>query len=91
MELQWLTKNDGLFGALQEEFCKNCRGINDGGEIPREYMLGLYERITTNEIKMKDEALIAGQGAAPAAKHNDSLFNFFQVCLAPCCLCQPYR
>ena len=36
-----------------QDFLRNNRGINDGGDLPEEYMSSLYERIQTNEIKMK--------------------------------------
>ncbi len=35
-----------------EDFIKNNRGINDGADMPEEYMAALYGRITTNEIKV---------------------------------------
>ena len=38
---------------MVQDFLKNNRGINDGGDLPEEYMSSLYERIQTNEIKMK--------------------------------------
>lgn len=40
-----------------EDFIRNNRGIDDGKDLPEEYMHQLYERITRNEIKMKDEDL----------------------------------
>eukprot|EP00198_Chlamydomonas_reinhardtii_P005607 XP_001694943.1 SEC7/BIG-like ARF-guanine nucleotide exchange factor [Chlamydomonas reinhardtii] len=44
-------------------FLKNNRGINDGADLPEDFMGALYDRIVTNEIKMnKDEA--AGGAAA---------------------------
>ncbi|GAB2224201.1 hypothetical protein Droror1_Dr00004952 [Drosera rotundifolia] len=42
-----------------EDFIKNNRGIDDGKDLPEEYMKSLYERITRNEIKMKDDDLSA--------------------------------
>lgn len=36
-----------------QDFVRNNRGINDGGDLPEQYMSSLYERIQTNEIKMK--------------------------------------
>lgn len=36
-----------------QDFLRNNRGINDGGDLPEEFMTSLYERIQTNEIKMK--------------------------------------
>eukprot|EP00262_Sarcandra_glabra_P004781 TRINITY_DN1602_c0_g3_i1.p1 TRINITY_DN1602_c0_g3~~TRINITY_DN1602_c0_g3_i1.p1 ORF type:complete len:1356 (+),score=263.89 TRINITY_DN1602_c0_g3_i1:327-4070(+) len=40
-----------------EEFIKNNRGIDDGKDIPEEYLRSLYERISRNEIKMKENDL----------------------------------
>ncbi len=46
---------------------RNNRGINDGGDLPAEFMESLYDRIIHNEIKMKDDPIgavgAAGQGA----------------------------
>ncbi|KAK9733490.1 hypothetical protein RND81_04G071100 [Saponaria officinalis] len=38
-----------------EDFIRNNRGINDGKDLPEEYMRSLYEQITKNEIKLKDD------------------------------------
>ncbi|KFK42561.1 hypothetical protein AALP_AA1G011300 [Arabis alpina] len=38
-------------------FIKNNRGIDDGKDLPEEYLRALYERISKNEIKMKDDGL----------------------------------
>jgi brefeldin A-inhibited guanine nucleotide-exchange protein len=35
------------------EFIRNNRGIDDGNDISEEFMGALYDRIVTNEIKMK--------------------------------------
>lgn len=32
---------------------RNNRGINDGGDLPVEFMENIYNRIVNNEIKMK--------------------------------------
>ncbi|KAG9445348.1 hypothetical protein H6P81_016688 [Aristolochia fimbriata] len=42
-----------------EDFIKNNRGIDDGKDLPEEYLKSLYERISKNEIKMKEEDLSA--------------------------------
>ena len=47
-------------------FLKNNRGINDGSDLPEDFMGSLYDRIVSNEIKMKDEA--NGGSAAAAAQ-----------------------
>ena len=39
--------------ARAQDFLKNNRGINDGADLPEGYMCDLYDRIQTNEIKMK--------------------------------------
>ncbi|CAN1308267.1 Brefeldin A-inhibited guanine nucleotide-exchange protein 2 [Linum perenne] len=35
-----------------DDFIRNNRGIDDGKDVPEEYLRSLYERISTNEIKM---------------------------------------
>jgi brefeldin A-inhibited guanine nucleotide-exchange protein len=37
-----------------DDFIKNNRGIDDGKDLPEEYLRSLFERISRNEIKMKD-------------------------------------
>jgi hypothetical protein len=36
-----------------QDFLKNNRGINDGADLPEEYVSELYDRIINDEIKMK--------------------------------------
>ncbi|KAF1992505.1 hypothetical protein K402DRAFT_366761 [Aulographum hederae CBS 113979] len=38
-----------------EDFIKNNRGINDGGDLPREYLIGIYDEINKNEIILNSE------------------------------------
>eukprot|EP01098_Paradermamoeba_levis_P009332 TRINITY_DN3880_c0_g1_i1.p1 TRINITY_DN3880_c0_g1~~TRINITY_DN3880_c0_g1_i1.p1 ORF type:complete len:378 (+),score=135.79 TRINITY_DN3880_c0_g1_i1:1349-2482(+) len=40
-----------------EEFIKNNRGINNGADLPVEYLQGIYTRIVNDEIKMQDDDL----------------------------------
>ncbi|CAI9292233.1 unnamed protein product [Lactuca saligna] len=40
-----------------DDFIKNNRGIDDGKDLPPEYLKSLYERISKNEIKMKEDDL----------------------------------
>ncbi|CAI5975972.1 unnamed protein product [Closterium sp. NIES-65] len=49
------------------DFLKNNRGIDDGKDIPEEFLGGLYDRITRNEIKMKPEILGPGGVVSKAA------------------------
>lgn len=44
-----------------DDFIRNNRGIDDGKDLPEEYMRSLYERISRNEIKMKDDDLAPQQ------------------------------
>lgn len=37
------------------DFVKNNRGINDGADLPEEYLHTIFDEITSNEIRMKDE------------------------------------
>ncbi|KAJ8632258.1 hypothetical protein MRB53_025594 [Persea americana] len=41
-----------------EDFIRNNRGIDDGKDLPEEYLRSLYERISRNEIKMKEDDLV---------------------------------
>lgn len=36
-----------------QDFLRNNRGINDGADLPEEYMSKLYDNIVNDEIKMK--------------------------------------
>ncbi|WOL09683.1 hypothetical protein Cni_G18436 [Canna indica] len=44
-----------------DDFIRNNRGINDGKDLPEEYLRSLFERISKNEIKMKDDDLAPQQ------------------------------
>ena len=44
-----------------DDFVRNNRGIDDGNDLSEEYLRSLYERISRNEIKMKDNDLAAVQ------------------------------
>ncbi|KAL0070795.1 guanine nucleotide exchange protein for ADP-robosylation factor [Marasmius tenuissimus] len=37
------------------DFIKNNRGINDGADLPEDFLSEIYDEIVSNEIKMKDE------------------------------------
>lgn len=67
----------------KEDFIKNNRGINDGQDLPEEYLIGIYEEISANEIVLETErehaaALeIATQAPAPglASRAGKALAN----------------
>ncbi|KAI4356815.1 hypothetical protein L6164_000804 [Bauhinia variegata] len=44
-----------------DDFVRNNRGIDDGKDLPEEYMRSLFERISRSEIKMKDDKLAPQQ------------------------------
>lgn len=44
-----------------DDFLRNNRGIDDGKDLPEDYLRSLYERISRNEIKMKDDNLALQQ------------------------------
>jgi brefeldin A-inhibited guanine nucleotide-exchange protein len=46
------------------EFVKNNRGINDGADLPEDFLGEVYDEIQNNEIKMKDEVQDPAAGAA---------------------------
>lgn len=45
----------------QDDFIRNNRGIDDGKDLPEEYMRSLYGRISRSEIKMKEDDLAPQQ------------------------------
>ncbi|CAM8941877.1 unnamed protein product [Rhodiola kirilowii] len=49
------------------DFIRNNRGIDDGKDLPEEYLGALYDQIVRNEIKMK------GDSSAPQSKQANSL------------------
>ncbi|OMP00577.1 SEC7-like protein [Corchorus olitorius] len=44
-----------------DDFIRNNRGIDDGKDLPEEYLRSLFERISRNEIKMKGDDLSVQQ------------------------------
>jgi brefeldin A-inhibited guanine nucleotide-exchange protein len=48
------------------DFVKNNRGINDGRDLPEDMLSSIYDDIANNEIRMKDEIVLAIPTAAPA-------------------------
>eukprot|EP00879_Flechtneria_rotunda_P009955 GHRR01010411.1.p1 GENE.GHRR01010411.1~~GHRR01010411.1.p1 ORF type:complete len:1258 (+),score=566.72 GHRR01010411.1:286-4059(+) len=60
-----------------EDFLKNNRGINDGQDLPQEFVRSVYDRIVNNEIKMKDDLVdsASAKQAAEAAQRGNLLMN----------------
>ena len=51
-----------------EDFIKNNRGINDGQDLPPEYLTGIYEEVQVNEIVLSSEReQAADRGIATSA------------------------
>ncbi|KAL2603207.1 hypothetical protein R1flu_013143 [Riccia fluitans] len=46
------------------EFIRNNRGIDDGKDLPEDFMSALYDRISTNEIKMKADTFVPSKQPA---------------------------
>lgn len=44
-----------------DDFIRNNRGIDDGKDLSEEYLRSLFERISRNEIKMKEYELAPQQ------------------------------
>jgi brefeldin A-inhibited guanine nucleotide-exchange protein len=40
-----------------DDFIRNNRGIDDGKDLPEEFLRSLFERISKSEIKMKEDNL----------------------------------
>ena len=58
----------------KEGFLRNNRGIDDGADVPAAHLEELYDRIVSNEIRMKDEdpKLLAEKAELNAAKSSAS-------------------
>lgn len=52
---QHSVKLKGRARMTKEEFIKNNRGINDGSDLPEEYLNTIYDEIRANEIILEDE------------------------------------
>ncbi|KAL6945231.1 hypothetical protein ACO0QE_002680 [Hanseniaspora vineae] len=67
-----------------DEFLDNTAGINDGQDLPKDYVVGLYNEIEKNEIKLLSEqhdALLNennnGNSSSASGAGTNSAFNFF--------------
>ena len=58
---------------------KNNRGIDDGKDLPEEFMSGLYDRISSHEIKMKADSLTLNPQAVAAARNTSSLMGLDSI------------
>jgi len=47
-----------------DDFIRNNRGIDDGKDLPEEYLKSLFDRISRNEIKMKENDVAPQQKQA---------------------------
>uniref|UniRef100_A0ACB8EHI4 IQ motif and S7 domain-containing protein 1 n=1 Tax=Sphaerodactylus townsendi TaxID=933632 RepID=A0ACB8EHI4_9SAUR len=81
-----------------EDFVKNLRGVDDGEDIPREMLIGIYERIRKRELKtnedhvsqvQKVEKLIVGKKPAPAGRRSGTAGGSWKLKGLP--LRQPFR
>ena len=56
--------NDGVKNKMTlEEFIRNNRGIDDGKDLPQEFLTSIYNEIRDNEIKMTpDVEAMGGEG-----------------------------
>eukprot|EP00123_Amoebidium_parasiticum_P018335 comp24173_c0_seq6/m.44187 comp24173_c0_seq6/g.44187 ORF comp24173_c0_seq6/g.44187 comp24173_c0_seq6/m.44187 type:complete len:1717 (-) comp24173_c0_seq6:350-5500(-) len=54
-----------------DEFVRNNRGINDGKDLPREFLVAIYEDIQANEIRVKEDRAQKKTTYAPAQLLNE--------------------
>ena len=52
---QHSQKLKGKKRMTKEDFIKNNRGINDGQDLPEDYLIGIFEEIASNEIVLNTE------------------------------------
>lgn len=57
------------------DFIKNNRGINDGADLPEDFLSGIFDEIVSNEIRMKDEVEIGTNISTPGPGLANALAN----------------
>ncbi len=50
----------------RDEYIKMNRGINDQKDLPREYLVAIYDEIASNEIRMVDPILHSSSSLRPS-------------------------
>lgn len=63
-----------------EEFLENNEGIDNGKDLPKDFLVGLFNEIANNEIKLLSEqhqAMLSEDGSAAITAQPQSAFNFF--------------
>lgn len=63
-----------------QEFLENNEGIDNGKDLPKEFMVGLYNEIAKNEIKLQSEqhqAMLSDDQNFVQQQQAPSAFNFF--------------
>ncbi|CAL1356931.1 unnamed protein product [Linum trigynum] len=62
-----------------DDFIRNNRGIDDGKDLPEEYLRSLYARISKNEIKMKEDGFDAQQRQSTNSNRILGLDNILNI------------
>ncbi|GFY94254.1 SEC7-like guanine nucleotide exchange family protein [Actinidia rufa] len=62
-----------------DDFIRNNRGIDDGKDLPEEYLRSLFERISRNEIKMKDDEFAPQQKQSTNSNRILGLDNILNI------------
>ncbi|CAL9731353.1 protein transport protein Sec7p [Monosporozyma unispora] len=65
-----------------EEFLENNEGIDNGKDLPKEFLVGLFKEIEDNEIKLLSEqhqAMLAEDENTNLPNQQQSAFNFFNT------------
>eukprot|EP00004_Rigifila_ramosa_P007117 TRINITY_DN1802_c0_g1_i1.p1 TRINITY_DN1802_c0_g1~~TRINITY_DN1802_c0_g1_i1.p1 ORF type:complete len:941 (-),score=212.16 TRINITY_DN1802_c0_g1_i1:101-2923(-) len=68
------------------EFLRNNRGIDNGQDVPKEFLEALYNSIATNEIKIKDEEEPSVPSSLPDARRRAMLYNWQAARMKDKCL-----
>jgi len=67
--LQTDLHNPGVVRKMtKDEFVRNNRGINNGQDLPREYLEGLYDSIVANPIALKEDEELKNRLDSQAAQ-----------------------
>nr|CAB3496502.1 unnamed protein product [Digitaria exilis] len=68
-----------LMQMSPEDFIRNNRGIDDGKDLPEEFMRSLYGRIWKKEIKMKEDEFVPQQQQSTSSNKILGLDNILNI------------
>eukprot|EP00930_Biecheleria_cincta_P093702 TRINITY_DN8420_c0_g1_i1.p1 TRINITY_DN8420_c0_g1~~TRINITY_DN8420_c0_g1_i1.p1 ORF type:complete len:1819 (+),score=462.05 TRINITY_DN8420_c0_g1_i1:712-5457(+) len=76
--LQTDLHNPGIKNKMtKEEFVRNNRGINDGQDLPKEYLESLYDGLVANPISLKEDQEAKNRQESQAARDSGAKYELY--------------